>query len=115
MTLSISAERRERARQPRSDDSPNRSKHLLRSIQIFTIATALIGVAGLTVAFCLEDWRAAVAGGTSVVLAAFGGFVWCLHGMLADRREFYRRGHVEGWYRGWNGQEPNADDPLIRS
>lgn len=116
MTLSIGAERRERARQPRGDDpgEKHRSKRLLRGIQIFTAVTALGAVGSLTTAFCLDDWRTAVAGGVLAVMSTAAGALWCLHNMLADREEFYRRGQLDGWFRGWHGQEPDAGDPLLK-
>jgi hypothetical protein len=48
------------------------------------------------------------------MLAGMASVVLCVHAMLADRQEYYRRGQLDGWMRGWRGQEPDVDDPLLR-
>jgi hypothetical protein len=47
------------------------------------------------------------------MLSGLAATILIVHAMLADRQEFYRRGQLDGWMRGWRGQEPEVDDPLI--
>lgn len=49
-----------------------------------------------------------------LVLAGLSGAMLCLHCMLADRDEFYCRGQLDGWMRGWRGQTPEDGDPLLK-
>lgn len=81
-------------------------------------------VAGmLTAGICAAVWACTTHGrsthlviiaGSCFCLAGMGGAVLALQALLADRQEFYRRGQLDGWMRGWRGQEPDAGDPLLR-
>jgi hypothetical protein len=87
---------------------------LMRWVRVFTTLTTGFAVVLLTTAFLLGHWHVALAGTTVALLAAAGGVVLCVNAILADRQEFWRRGQLDGWMRGWRGQEPEVDDPLFR-
>lgn len=75
---------------------------------------ATVGALCMAWAFTTEEWRVALLGTTLLLLAGMGGTVLCLRRFLADRQEFYQRGQLDGWMRGWRGQEPEVFDPLMR-
>ncbi len=83
-------------------------------VKLYTAITGGSAVVLLTIAFLLGRWHIALAGTTVALLAGAGGVVLCIHAMLADRHEFWRRGQLDGWMRGWRGLEPEVDDPLSR-
>lgn len=60
-----------------------------------------------------DDIRFAIYAMLLLAVAALAGAVLAIANMFAGREEFYRRGHLIGWMRGWNGQEPLRDDPLL--
>lgn len=52
-----------------------------------------------------------VGAATCAVLSAIGGAVLAMNTVLANRRDYYRQGQLDGWIRGWRGQPPEADVP----
>jgi len=86
---------------------------------IVTVARWFFGLMGLMTlatllpAFTLDSWRWALAASTFAILALFGGLVIAIDMLMADRREFYQRGQLDGWYRGYRMQSPEIDDPLL--
>lgn len=60
-----------------------------------------------------DDIRFAIFSTLLLAIAAMAAMVLAIERMLASREQFYRRGHLMGWMRGWNGQEPLKDDPLL--
>jgi len=114
VSLSIQPDRRHRASTPNHEDQPERGFRLITIVRILAIVTAVVGVGGLVAAFCLNEWRTAVVGGALLVVAVMAAAVCVIDALLADRGEFYRRGKLDGWMEGWRGQEPSADDPLLK-
>lgn len=114
MSLSINPGRRLRALRPVSADDPPVRARLVTYARILALAAALAGVACLAAAFALDEWRTALIGSTLVIVAVVAGAVCTINALIADRHEFYRRGKLDGWMEGWRGQEPTADDPLLR-
>ncbi len=115
MTISIDSDTRTRALQP----SPEERKWLspLRLAVIVGCGSAVLGFVGaasMAWAFATHEWRAALLGTTLMLLAGMGATVLCLRAMLAARQEFYRRGQLDGWRRGWTGEPPEVSDPLLR-
>lgn len=103
---------------PRASRAQGRSRRpgaLITAVRCFTVAAALAGT-GLTVADLAGDGAVhlVAAAATSFLLSGMAGGVWIVHAMLADRQEFYRRGQLDGWMKGWRGQPPDVDDPLLR-
>lgn len=109
-------ESQQRTTQPGADDPTALPRHraVMRYVMAYTILTSLGAVATLALAVYLGQWRVALTGSTLAILAAIGGGVLCLNLVIADRQEFYRRGVLDGWMRGWRGQPPDIDDPLTR-
>jgi hypothetical protein len=116
MTQSIDERHRKQAAHPASAGEPGPAvSQLVRWIRIFTGTTLGAGLVVFTWALAHDLWRLAVVGMVLVFLAAVSAGVWTVHLLLADRNEFYRRGLLEGWRQGWNGQPPDVDDPLLRT
>lgn len=115
MSLHIGEERRLRALQPpeKSEDG-QRPDWTIRAVALTAAGTALGGIGCLAAAFALREWRTALAGSTLMIVAAIAGAVLVLNRLLADRQKFYQRGQLDGWMRGWRGQEPSSEDPLWR-
>lgn len=115
MSLSVGHDRHQRAMEAEEHQVHDAGPQwLLRGVRIFTVVTAMAGVGCLATAFSLNEWRTAMVGSTLTVVSAIGASLWCASTLLADRRTFYQRGHLEGWMRGWRGQEPEVKDPLLR-
>jgi len=55
-----------------------------------------------------------IAAATAVILAVAGGSLLVAESMLASRQEFYQRGQLDGWIKGWSGQPTDVTDPLLR-
>ncbi|MET0423610.1 MAG: hypothetical protein ABW046_07040 [Actinoplanes sp.] len=83
-------------------------------MKIFTGTAGAGWVATMMLAFVNGGWREALAAATLSIFAVVGGAVLCVHAVIASRLEFYKRGHLDGWMRGWRGQEPQGEDPLFR-
>lgn len=49
-----------------------------------------------------------------LILTGLAGALLVTHRLLADRAEFYRRGQLDGWYRGYRMLVPDIDDPLLK-
>jgi hypothetical protein len=82
-----------------------------------TAAGVSLGIGGFVVVgldIALPNIHLAVYAAACFVLAGLAGVLLVLRVMLADCEEFYRRGHLDGWMRGWNGQSPAADDSLLK-
>jgi hypothetical protein len=116
MTLSIDNDRLGSATPPATSDNGHPLSHsrLTRGVQIFTVTAALAGTGCLAFAFSRDEWRSALIGSTLIILSAIGASVWVAGMVLADRQDFYHRGLLDGWMRGWRGQPPDVDDPLVR-
>lgn len=134
MTISIDRATRERASMPpmpnpepmaEGGNRAGRPNHLILAVRIFAGAAAAAGVA-------LGAVDLAADGGVHLVVPAVGCLLLAglaaavlvlqailtdlhadLHAELADRQEFYRRGQLDGWMKGWRGTEPDVDDPLF--
>jgi hypothetical protein len=116
MTQSIDRDTQGRALvAPESDTVPEGRLALIVGIRIFAGLAALTGV-GLTVADLTggDGAHLIAASCTSFILAGLAGAILSVDAILADRQEFYRRGELTGWIRGWRGQEPEVSDPLLR-
>jgi hypothetical protein len=115
MTMSIDrATRGKGAMPPGTHPDPKGPRRLIIGVRFFAGIAAAAGVG-----FTAFD----VAGGVhvhlvapavvSLVFAGQASIVLIVHYLLADRCEFYRRGHLDGWVKCYRGQEPDTDDPLI--
>jgi hypothetical protein len=117
MTASIERDTVERALQPSAvdKDKTSRSSRLVVGIWVFGTVAAAGGLVlvGLDLAHP-HSLRYAVYAGACLVVAGICGGLICLRAMLAGCQEFYRRGQLDGWMRGWRGQCPDVDDPLLR-
>jgi hypothetical protein len=114
MTASISKETRHRAFRPSvGDDNQLGRPTLVIGVWCFTVSTGLIGVAAMSWAFAYVEWRTALTGATLLILSGAGGVVLCLRALLAARQKVYQRGQLDGWMRGWRGQDPEVTDPLL--
>lgn len=114
MSLHISPDRVVRALKPPepTENAHQRPSTTIRLVAVVAAGTALTGVVLLTAAIVLEEWRTALIGSTLLVVSAIAGNVLVWDRLMADRQEFYRRGQLDGWMRGWRGQEPEGCDPL---
>jgi hypothetical protein len=110
---SIEEERQEPAAEPprRLPGSPT-PERLIRAVIATAAASGLAGAVCVSVAFTLGEWRTGLTGATLIIISAMAGAVLICDRLMADRQEFYRRGQLDGWMRGWRGQEPTVDDPL---
>lgn len=116
MTQSISRESRTRVLQePIAETTERRRDWQVIGVRIFTGLAVLAGV-GLTVADLASSGRThlIIPAATCFIVAAIGAAVLVLLAQIADRQEFYRRGQLEGWYRGYRMLLPEVDDPLLR-
>ena len=116
MSLSIGEDRRLRALQPpeTTENDQHRPHWLIRAVTLTSAGTALLGMGLIAAAFALEEWRTALAGSTLLIISALAGTVLAMNWLMADRQEFYRRGHLDGWHLGWRGLPPGSGDPLQR-
>lgn len=116
MTADISEQQRMRALRTSGPDSrPTRHSRLVVSITCFGVGATVTGL--ILVAEDLTDttgFHFAVYAAACFVLAGLSGTLLVLRAMLADCQEFYRRGQLDGWMKGWRGQQPEVDDPLIK-
>lgn len=117
MTIEINQQRRERALNP----SPAAAGigtgpcWLTVGIWAFGIVTTVIGLVLVFLDLSHPVVRQfAIYAASCFVLAGISGALLCMRAMLAGREEFYRRGQLEGWRRGWYGQVPELDDPLLK-
>ena len=116
MTASID-QKRHAAHPPEAapDSDMRKPNRLIRGVRAFVALTALAGVVCLSVAFTLAEWRTALAGCTLVIVSAIASVVWAMDCLLADREAFFFLGELDGWMRGWRGQEPRgASERLLR-
>jgi hypothetical protein len=118
VTISIDDQQRQRASQSPADHPGRgwpRHEVIVWGARGFAVLTTLAG-AILAVADLAGDASVHLIApaATSFMLAGMASVVLCVHAMLADRQEYYRRGQLDGWMRGWRGQEPDVDDPLLR-
>lgn len=93
---------------------PRETVRLLRAVQATTAAATLGAVACLAIAFELSEWRIALAASTLAIVAAISGATLCVQAMLRSRIDAYRRGHLDGWMRGWHGHEPDGHPGMFR-
>jgi hypothetical protein len=115
MTQHITAETRAAALAPPGSKSDTVSRSgLILGVRLFTAFMTLKALGFLISAFTFAGWRSALAAATFFILAVLGGLVLTIDCLLAERQEFYRRGQLDGWMRGWRGQEPEIDDPLLK-
>jgi hypothetical protein len=99
---------------PEPADQPAPRRGLLRGIQAATGVAVVICGAFTTMAVTHEDLKYTVAACAWFTVSAIGAALLAGHAMLADRQDFYRRGQVDGWHRGYRMELPDVDDPLFR-
>lgn len=116
MTAEITEQRRLRALHTSAPDGQStRHSRLVVGITSFGVGAAVTGL--ILVAEDLTDragFHFAVYAAACFVLAGLAGALLAVRAMLADCQEFYRRGQLEGWNRGWNGLPPEKHDPLLK-
>lgn len=116
MTLSI--HRTATAEAPGAEgapEHPQRASRLVIGVKTFTVVMSLSAAVFTTLTAghgWAQPWLAGAV--VSFVLAGLGGTVLCLRAMLISRQAAYRRGHLDGWMRGWRGQEPGSDVPGLQ-
>jgi hypothetical protein len=108
------------ADQTRPESDTSSRNQIVSRVRWFTGTALVAGLICLVCAFAHGDWRYALAATGFILLAGIGGAVLCIDAIicdfktiLAERQEFYRRGQLDGWMKGWRGQEPDVDDPLM--
>lgn len=116
MSQSIDAATRTRSMMPAPQTITKPRRHVLTGVRLFTAAAVLTGVvlAAVEITSGAHDLYRVSAAVTSLFFGGLAGTVLCLRSMLASRQDFYRRGQLDGWMRGWRGQEPEVDDPILR-
>lgn len=116
MTQSIDRATREKAATPPgSEPVTPEPRTMIAAVAGVAALTAIAGVAlGVADLAGHGNVHLVVPAMTCFVLAGLSSAVLAIHHMLADRQEFYRRGQLDGWMKGWRGQEPDVDDPLLR-
>lgn len=118
MTMSISKEQRRRAVDGLQPDQPagrSRRTPMVRWLRTAAVVSGLAGVSASTIEIVTVEYlHLNPVAGAFFVLSGIAVAVLCVEAMLAERQEFYRRGQLDGWMRGWRGQEPDVDDPLMR-
>jgi hypothetical protein len=116
MTTSIDRDTREHAARPSGtgDTDPGKSVLIMRGVRVFTVVTSGAGIALIAVGIAQPSIHTTIAAATALILATIGGSLLVVESMLADRRTFYQRGQLDGWYRGYRMQPPDVDDPLLR-
>lgn len=116
MTQSISRETRRHAPEPPTAAPPEpRRDWQVIGVRVFTAINALAGV-GLGATDLAGGGGVHLTGPAmaAFILATIGAAVLILLSQIASRREFWQRGQLDGWIRGWNGQAPEVHDPLLR-
>lgn len=117
MTQSISRRTRERAIRGRGAEpvTAGRDRTII-GVRLFT-AVALTAGIGLGVTDLAGHGQIHLVGAslTCFILAGISAALLILLMTLADAGEFYRQGQLNGWMRGWRGQEPEVDDPLLHT
>jgi hypothetical protein len=115
VTQSIDARTRAKATTPPESESDIISRsRLVVGVRVFTGATTTAGLGMLLHVFTYTDWRSGLAAATFFILAVLGGSILTIDALLAERREFYQRGQLDGWMQCLHGQPPEVDDPLLR-
>lgn len=117
MTADIGEQQRMRALKTPAPGAgqPTRHSRLVVGITCFGVGATVTGL--ILVAEDLTDrvgFHFAVYAAACFVLAGLAGTLLVLRAMLADCQAFYRRGHLDGWIKGWNGQNPETGDPLLK-
>ena len=115
VTSSIDARTRARATNPPPSEPVTGDRaRLIFGIRLFTAAGLAAGL-GLGVADVASHGgvHLVIPSATCFMLSGLSATILIVHALLADRQEFYRRGQLDGWMRGWRGQEPEIDDPLL--
>lgn len=113
MTTETHQHRQANAHGQASSGRPGRPR-LVAGIVTFGVAAGVGGLVLVGLDIDLTNVHLAVYSVACFVLAGLAAGLVCINALLADRQEFYRRGQLDGWMRGWRGQEPDADDPLLR-
>lgn len=116
MTIDIDADRRARALAADTTQGDRAAApRWMLGVRLAGIAATMGGfvLVGLSIGNPRAVHLAVYAVG-AFIFAGFAGGLLVVNAIFADRAEFYRRGHLDGWMRGWRGQQPETDDPLLR-
>jgi hypothetical protein len=116
VTISIDQDRQQRARHPAVAAEPvTRCGRLIIAIHAVLVVAVLAGLVLVGIDIDLPHGiRFAIYAAACFMTSALCAALLVMHAMLADRQEFYRRGQLDGWMKGWRGLEPDVDDPLLR-
>ena len=117
MTQSIDRTTREKALRPPEvvAASTRKTSPLTIATWAFTVTMSLLCVALAAIQLAtVHDLYLAIYAATCGVMASIGGAVLAIKAMFVGDAEHYRRGHLDGWMRGWRGQEPEIHDPFLR-
>lgn len=117
MTIEIGEDRKQRALHPpvAAAEAATGPGTIIWGARAFAVLAAMTGVA-MSVADLAGDGTVhlVMPALTSFLVAGQSTVILCVHAMIAERGDFYRRGQLDGWMRGWRGQEPHTDDPLLK-
>lgn len=91
-----------------------RLRRLIIGVTVFGVVAGLGGLVLAGLDIVLADAHLAVYAAACFVLAGLASALLVLKAMLADCQEFYQRGQLDGWYRGYRMQPPDVDNPLLR-
>lgn len=111
---SLDTEHRGRATSAAAPEEPDAATSLLRGIQAAVALAGIAAVAFAAAAIASSNLHFTVAAASALIICAIAASVLVGHALVADRRRFYQRGHVDGWVKGWRGQEPDIEDPLFK-
>lgn len=119
MTAEINNRQRAQALQPAKttgNQSATRHGRLIIGVAAFGVLAGVGGLVlvGVDLADSDNDAHVAVYAIACFILAGFAGGLLFINALLADRQTFYHRGQVDGWIKGWRGEEPATEDPLLR-
>lgn len=115
MTIEIGEDRLQRALHPpvAAAEAVTGPGVIVRGARVVAVLAAMSGVA-MAVADLAGDVHLLMPAFTAFLVGGQASVILCVHAMLADRCEYYRRGHIEGWYRGYRMQPPEVGDPLLK-
>jgi hypothetical protein len=108
MTQSIlpRSDHRNPARTETTPEPPGRSR-IIAGVRVSTGITAATGIACAAVSVASNSGLPAlVVACAAFVMAVIGSSVLVVNALLPTYEEYYRRGYLEGWHQGWNGQPP---------
>lgn len=89
-----------------------RHRRALTAVKVLSVLAAAGSLVCLGGCLMSEEFSLHFIAGsaTLAVLSSIGGSLLVLHALLTSRQDYYQRGVVDGWMRGWRGLPPEVDD-----